>query len=86
MKWKVNAPSLLKEIADNSRQDVLRTPLQIFMGILAEVAMRASEINDPQMNALMCRLALYSISDPYDPDYDGELTRKIIEDALESNF
>jgi hypothetical protein len=43
-----------------------------------QIAKRASELNDPKMNAIMCQMGLYAISDPDDPDYDRELTMKII--------
>jgi hypothetical protein len=77
--WKVNTPGLLKEIVNNNKHmSVLATPLQIFAHLLGEVATRASELNDPELNALMCRLALYEISDPYSKEYDDKLTKKII--------
>ena len=76
--WKVHTPGLLKDILTNNQTQVLQIPLQIFASLLAEVATRASELGDPQMNALMCRLALYEISDPYSKEYDAELTKSII--------
>jgi hypothetical protein len=77
--WKVNTPGLLKEIVNNNPSAVgLSTPIQIFAGLLGEVATRASELNDDKMNALMCRLALYEISDPYSKEYDEKLTKSII--------
>ena len=76
--WKVNTPQLLKEILVNNQTQVLSTPLRIFAGMLAQVATRASELNDPELNALMCRLALYEISDPYSKEYDEKLTKQII--------
>lgn len=79
MEWKVNTPSLLKEtISNNPTAWALQKPFQIFGLILAEVAERASELNDPKLNALMCRLALYEISDPYNPAYDKELCEQTI--------
>lgn len=77
--WKVHTPGLLKEILTNNQTQVLQIPLQIFASLLAEVATRASEIGDAEMNALMCRLALYEISDPYSKEYDAKLTKSIIE-------
>ena len=76
--WRVNTPNFLKEIMSNPHLSVMQTPMQIFAGLLGEVATRASELGDPQMNALMCRLALYEISDPYSKEYDAELTKSII--------
>lgn len=70
--WRVNTPALLAEIyKSNPTTSVLRIPLQAFANILAEVADRASELNDPKLNALMCRLALYAVADPYNKEeYD----------------
>jgi hypothetical protein len=81
MRWRVNTPQLLKEIAENNGVAILKIPLNVFQSILAEVAERASELNDPKMNALMCRLAMYSVSDPYSGDYDSEITLKTIEEG-----
>ncbi len=80
MKWRVNTPVFLKEIGDNNSQmGIIRKPLMIFASILGEVASRASELNDDKLNALMCRLALYEISDPYSKYYDELKTRELIE-------
>lgn len=79
LKWKVNTPQLLKEILVNNETSILAKPLSIFGRILAEVGERASELNDPKLNALMCRLAIYEISDPYNPNYNEELTNEVIE-------
>jgi len=77
--WKVNTPGLLKEIVNNNKHmSAMATPLQIFAHLLGEVATRASELNDDKMNALMCRLALYEISDPYSKEYDEKLTKSLI--------
>lgn len=69
--WKVNTPGLLNEILLNPQCGILKIPLSIFKNILAEVAERAIELNDPKLIALMCRLALYEQADPYSKDYAG---------------
>lgn len=54
----------LNEIADCALQEnmgVLKIPLNIFKGILAEVAQRATQLNDPKLNVLMLKLNLYEI-------------------------
>jgi len=38
---------------------VLKVPLNIFQNLLGQVAQRAIEINDKELNKLMIRLALY---------------------------
>ena len=78
-KWRVNTPQLLREILVNqSSLSILNKPVQIFADILGAVAERAGELNDSQLNALMCRLALYAESDPYNADYDEKLTNDTI--------
>lgn len=79
LEWKVNTGGLLKEIMTNNETHCLRAPIAIFASILHDVAVRASQLNDPKLNALMCRLALYDISDPYSSGYDAEKTQQIIE-------
>jgi hypothetical protein len=62
LKWKVDTPSLLKEIAYcglDRRMGIYKIPLNIFQRILTEVAERAIEINDKKLNKLMIRLSLY---------------------------
>jgi hypothetical protein len=79
--WRINTAGFLKEIADSGlprSAGVLKVPLNIFQGLLVQVGERASELNDPKLNALMCRLAIYAESDPYSPDYNAELTEKTI--------
>jgi len=77
--WKVNTPGLLNEIMSNNGVAVLYKPLVIFASILLEVGERASELNDPKLNALMCRLAIYEIADPNNKNYNKELSQKIID-------
>ena len=68
--WRCNSPGLLKEIMTNSQCAVLKIPITIFGGILAEVAKRAIELDDPELNMLMMRLALYEHSLPNDPQHN----------------
>ena len=83
LEWKINTPAVLKEALLNEGASILRVPFKILLSILAEVAQRAIELDDPEMNALMCRLALYEESDPYNTEtYNEELTRKTIAKGL----
>jgi len=79
LKWRVNTPQLIREIASNPGTGILITPLQIFANILAEVGERASELNDPKLNNLMARLAIYSVADPYSPDYDEKIAHELLD-------
>lgn len=79
--WRVHVHDLFKEIADNSQQGIqITAPLQITLELLKRIAQRAIEINDPEMNKLMIRLSLYSISDPHDPEYNPKLVSKLLEE------
>lgn len=77
--WKVHANNLILEISTNPEMKFMAVPLNMFMHILIEIAIRSTELNDPKMNALMCKLALYGVSDPHDTSFDSEVTRKTIE-------
>jgi hypothetical protein len=76
--WRVNTPGLLREIGSNNAMSVMSKPLMIFARILGEVATRASQLNDPKMNALMARLALYEITNPESKEFDREKTEQLI--------
>ena len=78
VQWRVNTPGLLKEILTNNETKCLSKPIAIFASILSEVGDRASELNDDKLNALMCRLAIYEISDPYSKMYNAKLNNSII--------
>lgn len=75
IEWRVNTVGLLKELMDGypSKGGIFFQPINIFKELLALVAQRAAELNDPVLNSLMCRLALYGESDPNSPDYNAEM-------------
>ena len=78
--FKVHTSELFQRIIEmdiKMGSGVLKNPLNIFRNLLIQVGQRASEINDPILNKLMCDLAIYSISDPYDKDYNYKLVMKI---------
>lgn len=62
--WKVHTPSLLNEVLNNKGAHVLAQPINIFANLLAAVAERAAELDDPKLNILMMRLTLYEQVDP----------------------
>lgn len=84
--WKVNTPSLLKEVLNNPSTAALAIPLQIFGSLLAKVADRASKLNDPELNLLMCRLALYEKANPYSKNYDKSVFENIQKQVAEINI
>lgn len=79
--WKVHTWNLFKELATNPGVAPVAASIQILANILAEVARRAAEINDPELTALMCRLTLYAIADPQDDDYDPDTCETIYRQA-----
>lgn len=62
--WRIHTSSLLTQVLDNPGTAVLAQPLRIFGQLLAEVAERAIELDDPKLNLLMLRLTLYDQADP----------------------
>jgi hypothetical protein len=79
LEWRVNTAGLLREIISaNPSLSILARPIQIFGIILSEVGTRAAELNDPELNKLMARLALYAETDPYSEHYSKEITDKLL--------
>lgn len=77
--WRIHTPNLLNEVlSSNPGMAIMDKPFNILGKLLAQVGERAAELNDPQLNALMCQLTIYSIADPTGPDYDAEVVREII--------
>ena len=78
LSFKVHTPRLLDEIL-NSNHDmgIFSVPINVFANLLAQVASRASELNDPVLNHLMCELTLYEIADPYSVNYDKQQLEEI---------
>ena len=62
LSFDVDTPRFLKEACGNSRGGMYGVCWDIFRSLLTQVAMRATELNDPVLNALMIRLNLYEIS------------------------
>jgi len=82
LEWRVHPSRLFEEIITGTPGGaILKNPLTILWEILRKVGKRASELNDPELNALMCRLSVYAIANPDEQDYNPELTEEIIEIA-----
>ena len=81
LQWKVHTPNLLEEVQNGSGMAIYRVPILIFGKLLALVGDRAAELNDPKLNALMCRLTIYSVADPSSTDYDPELLKEILSEG-----
>lgn len=80
LEFRINSPAFLKEIFNNNPTlgRVLFAPANIFQNYLYQIAERASQLNDPKLNAIMCQMSLYEIADPYSSEYNQEATNKII--------
>lgn len=85
LRWRIHTANLLSEIVNCSGESILLQPLRILGETLAEVGERAIELNDPKLNALMCRLTIYTCADPKSQDYDPELTKRVL-DAENSDY
>jgi len=79
LEWKVHTTGLFFEISRTlGHKPQVRLPLQILQNLLAEVAQRATELNDFKLNKLMLRLSLYSIANPDDPEFSPNLVTKLL--------
>jgi len=60
MYFKVDTPAMLKEALECGGPDmaIFKIPFNVFQGLLAEVAQRAIELNDPELIQLMKDLKL----------------------------
>ena len=83
--WKCHTPRLLEEILMNPGTELLLRPIQLFGKMLSNVAERASQLNDPILNKLMCQLTLYEVADPYSNEYNKETVEHVYKVAEEFN-
>lgn len=58
----VNTPQFLKEACEGANGGMYAVCYNIFKGLLAQVAERATELHDPVLDALMIRLNLYEVA------------------------
>lgn len=61
LSFDVNTPQFIKEACENVNGGMYAVCRNIFKSLLAQVAERATELNDPVLNTLMIRLNLYEI-------------------------
>lgn len=74
LEWKVCTARICREAVEETRDGwALKIPFQIMLNLLAQVAKRAIELDDEELNKLMLRLSLYSVANPEDPQYNPEL-------------
>lgn len=81
MQFDVNTPSFIKEACENCEGGMYAICWNIFRNLIAMVAKRATELNDPIMNVLMLRLNLYDV--PNNKRY--EMIEEMKKDANKTN-
>ncbi|HDY89429.1 MAG TPA: hypothetical protein ENH82_15100 [bacterium] len=78
--FRVHTSNLLKEIVEcaiPTSAGVLYVPVNQFRLLLCAVAERATKLNDPELNKLMCQLTLYEESDPNSKHYNPDLMQEM---------
>ena len=62
--FNIDVPAFIKELQENATKEqsyVMRAPMETLKSKLAQIAKRASEINDPELNILMLETKLYEV-------------------------
>ncbi len=83
--FKVHTLNLMNEVIDRAlipNMGIIKIPINQFMRLLGEVTDRAAMLNDPELNALMCRLTLYEQSDIQSKEYDQKATQETIDKGM----
>ncbi len=83
IKFSVNTPAFMKEVIENSGSRMYRVCFNIFAGLLKDVAIRATELHDPVLDALMLRLGMYEVDYRKRPGLI-EKCREIYEEQLKT--
>jgi hypothetical protein len=81
MSWKLNTKTLLSEVLANPGWSTLATQIQLLAKLLDQVSDRCAEINDPELDHLMCQLTLYECSDVNSDQFDLKILEAIAERA-----
>ena len=76
--WKINVFGLLEEILGNPTCFIMAKPFNILISILRELAKRAIELDDKELNKLMLRLSLYEIANPESSEFDQDKVTKYL--------
>lgn len=77
----VNTPQFMKECCENVTGGMYAVCWNIFRNLIAEVAERATELNDPILNVLMIRLGLYDV-----PNKDRAKIIEMIKEEVEKEI
>lgn len=71
----------MTELVDNTlaahgKNGIFKIPLSILQRLVAQVAQRATELNDPVMNRIMFDMNLYELPSPTSPEY-GKIMKEV---------
>ena len=77
MMFDAHLPNFLAEVLNNQSCWVLKTPINIIMGLLRELAQLAIEIDDARLHIMMLRLGLYDCSATERCEKIKELEREV---------
>ena len=77
MRFDAHLPNLLAEVLNNQSCWVLKTPINITIGLLRELAQLAIEIDDARLHIMMLRLGLYDCSATERVEKIKELEREV---------
>lgn len=81
LEFSVHLPNIINEMVQNGRVNkdfaALLIPIMTIYDLIKRVAQRAIELDDPELNKLMCKLTLYSCCDPQSEDYDAKTREKL---------
>ena len=80
LEWKVCTARICRQAVEETGNGwILKIPFEIMLNLLAQVAKRAIELDDEELNKLMLRLSLYEISNPESPEYNPEFINSYLE-------
>ncbi len=79
--WKIYTKGMIEELMTNPHTGILAQPMEILFNLLQCVSKRAIELDDYELNCLMLRLSLYSISDPSHADFDQSKVAEYLGEA-----
>lgn len=81
MRWSVDTPAFIKEACENCQGGMYAVCWDILVGLLGQVAHRATELNDPVLLVIMLRLNLVDV-DGSDITTNSSSRNQIIEKLL----
>lgn len=75
---KVHCRNLLEALGKGQKDPEIIGGIQSLGKLLAAIGERAILLQDATLNAIMCRMCIFTCADPESPDYDPHLTDAVI--------